>query len=521
MMLHEYQRKRRTSQLAMEKSAFGDRFGEMSRSTLSIKINISLSLLYLSLNLSAQQFNVTFSELKEKARRSTNYALPGGGFVGVSYVEDDGLLYNWKRKEKISILLFDANMNLVKQYDMANGQRAFGTIYTSFQKFGNEFWLLYSEPSSKDNYGDLKISPTTLEAGTPKTVLALSSDHNLKPGVFTPFDIRVKMSPNGKHSCLFVSNGKKNGVLCALDEELNVLWTKNDIPADIGIKPEEINCVEIDNQGNVYVGYAKDALGHVAVYKSANAPHILDVSIENGKPNDVVVLAHKNNSSITIAGGYFENSENIRGVFKAVIDVSFKVNNITKTPFSDTLVKLFHMDSWGSTKPNKFGIEPNYLAQLFEVDSNIVDLVIEIKHGIYSQDVGSIIHSGNILNVCFRNGEVSFTRIPRYELTTAPAWNNYYALPFEHKMIIFYNDNPYNLTKDINASPKLVNVQENSVLVAAVVGPDGSVQRRTPIDVQDNYMGVAEWMHSAAEGRVQVPIYGLKKKFCYATISIK
>jgi hypothetical protein len=94
-----------------------------------------------SLRLSAQQFNVAFSQQQEPFRTPGNYTLPGGGFIGVKYEKDTKLVAWTKRKEQISILLYDASMNLVKENKLANGENAFGTVYTSFKKIGNRFWL--------------------------------------------------------------------------------------------------------------------------------------------------------------------------------------------------------------------------------------------------------------------------------------------------------------------------------------------------------------------------------------------
>ena len=484
---------------------------------------ISLFLVYsITLQASAQEFNVALSEPQGDRRSSENHALPGGGFIGMTYTEDNGGAANWiKRRAKISILLFDADMKLVKENKMANGERAFSVVYIAFKKTGDKFWLIYVEPGDKNNFGDFKvveINPVTLEATKPKTIVA-PGEIRLRPDLFN-LKVDFKTSPNGKLAYFFVSTTKKEAYLCAIDEEFNTRWSQNDIATDIGIDPKNINSIEVDNKGIVYLGFTKEGFGHVAVFRDGKTPQILDITMKTGKPNEVLVLAHKNKSSITIAGGYFENTVNVHGVFKADIDDAFKIGEIIKTPFSESIVKQFDGDSWGSTKPNKYGIEPYYLAQLFEIDDNIVDLVIEIKRIISHQNIGNVVHSGNILNAYLINGSASFTRIPKYNVAVASDWSHYYAIPFGKKMVIFYNDNSSNLKKDINVSPKLVNIEDNSVLVAAVIEPDGSVQRRLPLKIEQDYMGIAEWIKPVATDRWQVPLY-FKKKLGYATISIK
>jgi hypothetical protein len=487
---------------------------------------ISLLLIYsVSFQLSAQQFKVALSETQAESETSENYALKDGGFIGMRKVQDEKGLVWVRKKESISILLYDAKMNVIKENKMGNGERAFGVVYTAFKKIAGKFWLLYSEPADKKGLGDFKaveINPSTLQGGQPKTILSADESglNAALQGMVFDFEIKFKSSPNENYSGLLISTGKKNGFLCALDKELNPLWIKKQIAADIDMTPSEINSWEVDDQGRIYLGYAKKNEGHIAVYKTASSPQILNITVGGGKPNDVVLLAHKNNSSLTIAGGYFENTQNVRGVFKGELDAALKIGPLNKIPFTEEVVKLFDSDSWGSTKPNKYGIEPEYIAQLYEVDDKTVDMVLEIKHKVYTQNVGMIVHSGSILNVYFNNGSAVFTRIPKYNVASGTDWFHYYAVPFQNKMIIFYNDNPVNLTKDINASPKLVDIEDNSVLVAAVVQPDGSVERRLPIERQEKYMGVAEWIKPVAENGVQVPVY-TKKRLSYATISFQ
>jgi hypothetical protein len=486
---------------------------------------ISVLLIYtFSLQLSAQQFKVALTEQQEESHILDIYALPGGGFIAMKYKQDIRPAQSWtKRRQTISILRYDASMKLVKENKLANGEKSFGVVYTALKKSGDTYWLIYTEPGTGNEIGDFKaaeVNPLTLETGPSKTIAA-SAETSFKP-VYALLDERIefKSSPNGMHHSLFMITDKKVAFLCSLDEQLNSLWNTKAVAKDIDCNPADVSSVEVDNQGNIYLGYVKVEAGYVAVYKNTKTPQVLDVKLDNGKPKDVLLLAHKNNSSITIAGGYFEKGENIRGVYKANIDASYKINNITISPFGDDIVKQFDNDSWGSTKPNKYGIEPKYIAQLFEVDDKIVDMVIEIKQKVYHEKIGTVVHSGNLLNVYFNNETASFTRMPKYNVAAGSGWAHFYAMPFEKKMIIFYNDNPVNLTRDINASPKLVNIEDNSVLVAAVIEPDGSMQRRLPLEIKQNYMGIAEWMKAVTTNSLQVPVY-FKKKLSYATISIQ
>src|SRR5918993_2875579 len=102
---------------------------------------ILLFLVYsINLQLSAQQFKVALTETQDESRISANYALPGGGFIGMKYIQDDRPAVAWsKRTETISLLLFNANMKLVKENKLANGEKAFGIAYTALKKIGNKF----------------------------------------------------------------------------------------------------------------------------------------------------------------------------------------------------------------------------------------------------------------------------------------------------------------------------------------------------------------------------------------------
>jgi len=52
-------------------------------------------------------------------------------------------------------------------------------------------------------------------------------------------------------------------------------------------------------------------------------------------------------------------------------------------------------------------------------------------------------------------------------------------MPFQDKVIVFYDDNDDNLKKGITESPSNSNVYKNLVLVAAIIERDGTVNEKT------------------------------------------
>jgi hypothetical protein len=247
------------------------------------------------------------------------------------------------------------------------------------------------------------------------------------------------------------------------------------------------------------------------IYKKTGAPVNKTVSI-NGTLKEVKLLAAKKGDLIYIAGTFFEETENLAGAYKASMSTTdFKLSAIKRSAFTDSLVERFSKDSWGSKKQKKYGLYPQFNAELIESGDGIVNLVAEFKTQVWGTRAVFYI-SGSILVVSFGNTATTFARIPKTRTSAGSTIGDSYAvISSQDKVIIFYNDVEKNIDRDITLDPVGSDVYSNAVLVAAVINGDGLVKREKVIDLkQKDFLAIGDRMNVLAPSVLQFPVYKIK-----------
>jgi hypothetical protein len=247
------------------------------------------------------------------------------------------------------------------------------------------------------------------------------------------------------------------------------------------------------------------------IFKQTGTPLHKTLHLVNARPSEVLLLPSKQKDSIYIAGTYFDQTDNLGGVFKSNITTTgFKLAAAKQSPFPSAIVEQFANDGWGSTRGKKYGIYPQFSSQLIETGEGI-SMVAEFR----SEDMTTKAmykFAGGILNIYFDNKQTSFSRIPKYRTSAGSTMgDSYFAFSSKGKMIIFYNDNEENLSRDIALKPLSATVYKNTVLVGAVIEADGTVKRTKVIDLKDqNFMGLVEDMKVISPSVVQIPVQKVK-----------
>lgn len=468
----------------------------------------------------AQQFAVNLSEaVKELPRNTTTFPLAEGGFIGITKNTDKD--YIGRYGQRIRLAQYDKNMNLKKQADLSEKNVVGFYLMSEFKKIGDRYWLIYVEVIDKNSPGGVKaveINPQTLEPASPKVLVSKEeanrvwTDNPRKPSFI------VKSSPDGLRTGLYLSTSKNKYFAASFDDALKMTWSSEGTFVD---KREDAEVsIATDNAGTLYAGYANEEKGYVNIYVKDREPVMLPVNLGQVKPSYVVLLAHKHSNTVSVTGMYKEEEKNLQGVYKATINTgTFQMDEAKKTRFPLEIVQLFDKDGFGSTKPGKYGLEPGHLLQLEELGDGSLDMVAEVKYFNNGPNVSALI-SGPILNVWFGPEKPSFARLPKNSVAGGAYWKHFRAFPFGEKMIIFYNDKPDNLGRDINETAKDVDVERNSVLVAGVIERDGSVKRLLPIESKEKYMGIAEWIQIVSSSEVQLLLHQGKRK-AYARIAVQ
>ena len=77
--------------------------------------------------------------------------------------------------------------------------------------------------------------------------------------------------------------------------------------------------------------------------------------------------------------------------------------------------------------------------------------------------------------------------------------------------IVFYNDNPKNLERDITKDAANSTAYNNVVLVAASFVQGKALERKLVIDLSDeNYLAISDWITLIADQTVLVPLQKIK-----------
>lgn len=407
-----------------------------------------------------------------------------------------------------SISRYDSSMKLVKELNLSEGGRMYSGAYWDFRKIGNKYWFIcaaYERTRNSPTLTAIEVNPSTLETAPPK-LLAAGSDIDLKLSFFngiTSWNIFCKTSPNGKHTSLCIFEGD-NFFVCSLDENLDLEWKKRETE---DISKVYIKSTEIDNAGNIYFAYVHDEEGHLIICTKEKKHLDKILHLKEGKPINIQLLSNKKGDAVTIAGTYQSDHDRITGVFKTQIGVgSSSIRTASIMPVPDSTVARFKEDGWRMSKKNDFLRLDIKLLQMDDENIVLTGEFREEREG--SKAYRKFYLSGSILVAFLDEKQASFARVPKARISTVYlTGDSYFVHPYRNQLIIFYNDYPAHLKRDLSKSAEEANNYKNTALIAAVVNRTGPVQRQVVIDKSaEDYMSIPEDMQSPANNVVEVPL---------------
>ena len=231
-----------------------------------------------------------------------------------------------------------------------------------------------------------------------------------------------------------------------------------------------------------------------------------------GKPNEYVLdfggkFVHKlevtsDNGKNLYLFGLYKNKYNgyVAGFFAATIDKSTNVVTTTsQAPFPQELIDQIRVDRQGSNRERDPGLGSEFtLAQVVDKHDGSKDYLLEYASEVFVPSTttmsGGRMSStasywkygyGDIIDLAVKgNGKVVITRVPKLQSTiNVRSYSNFKALPYKDKLLIFYNDDADNITRDIAKKPESVDKFGHSVLAMAVIDDKGNLTREV---VQEN-----------------------------------
>lgn len=481
----------------------------------------------------AQKINVNVTAPTETKLGSGGMVRAGNHFIGYEYTGNaDHLMhgFGWnKTKMGIDVFMYDTSLHLLKKQSLANGERIYAPMFTDMLEHNGKIYLIYSEVQEKNTLGNVmatEINQETLQADAPFVIGQVAgSGFVLKFSESTQYYFRhdIKHSPDKKNLLLSLYGGPGLFFLSVLDENLKIKWTQSSL---FGAKEDiTFKSVCVDNEGTVFLAYSNNSK---EAEKSNNTKRIAVITQQGKKQEfipdlgtswcyslELLPSAHLNRT-VHVAGIYLEDKDNesIRGVFSATLQTDKLVlSKPEKIDFPDSTVAIFDKDGWGNTKRKKYGLDRGFAPTLFEYSDGKPGLVGEFANEINSLQTRAVFSRfGNILVVHFNGSNTSFTRIPKYRVSTASLVGASYASAMVNdRLMVFYNDKEENLTKDLMESPVRSDVYKNLVLVAATVLPDGRMRREKIVDLkEEHFLTLTDMPVRIGDDRLAFPLVKIK-----------
>lgn len=388
----------------------------------------------------------------------------------------------------VTLQKYDANFKLLKQVELPNSAGKISSNYGEIHQLGSKYYFIYLQAQEGDELGDFKaieVNPATMEFAGPK-VIASSKGLGFRAPDFRYLmflGVCHKASPSGKSSMLLLMY-RDEFFVCCMDENLNLRWKKKESAK--AIPAPDIRDAEVDDAGNIYIGYKDKLKARYRQYSISGESIDRPVVLPEGSAN--IILFKATPDTVFVAGTY-RKGDNCNGVYKGVVDKKGDLGSLTSQEFPTTLIKLLDNDGWASTKSKKYGIEPEFSAELKLSGDGSLVMVSE-----FSSEAGTpgieYMHVGGVIQVYFDKSEIRFARVPKYSVGAArlqyaehslrTAGHFYFAFTTSSETIIIYGDNPENLSRNIEASPKTL-APSRQILVAARIDKNGNVTREKVI----------------------------------------
>jgi hypothetical protein len=461
----------------------------------------------------AQKFDVKWGN-KEKHIISYNNSILLENGNRLIFKNEKEIKINNTIKHRNTFLIVDNDFNELKEKVVeAEGDNP---IYSGFEKFGNNIFLLYTTIDNKTKTRAInaqKIDKGSLEIISTTTLGVF--DHDGYSNQIGPFYIISQDSSKIMAICQNMWEIDKSTLVYAkvYDKNFNLLnkiEIKLPIKYEKGNMTEKINGYYLLNNGNVCIDifeyYGKKTFNKVDGKKVPNYSRKMYVYESNTKDLKQITLSADNFNYLRNGNILFDKTgvqatfvglnsdydkKNYKGVVYATLDFKdYTIKNYKTVDFPIEILSLVEKDNFGTDKKSDPGLFDKFrVANLQRRIDGSLDLVMEYidawstaganSKGAFT-DYGTSYCFGDIINANItKDDKVTFTRIPKKQY----GFNSYDALlgtfSFTHgnDLVILYNDDKDNVDRDLNKKPDDIMKFKNSVLIAATINSKGELKR--------------------------------------------
>lgn len=175
------------------------------------------------------------------------------------------------------------------------------------------------------------------------------------------------------------------------------------------------------------------------------------------------------------------------------------VTTTTMNDFPAALVGQVKIDRQGSTRESDPGLSDKFkLATIVDREDGSKDYLVEYSsarlitrsymvNGSWTYSSYWQYDYGDIIDICVKpNGSQVITRIPKMQSSQdVRHFSNFKALPYQDKLLLFYNDDEDNIDRDLAKKPDEVLKFSKSAFVMAVVDAKGTLTRKAVFSHRD------------------------------------
>jgi hypothetical protein len=386
--------------------------------------------------------------------------------------------------------------------------------------------IVYQEMDRGGTTGNIMIADVdsnTVAIAEPRVLINLEAagfTTKLKSETVYNQRIQYKRSPDREYTLFRIYNEMEAAsfYLALFDNKMQLKWQ---LKEQLNFADKDVKQFDavVDNSGKAYLAYRLDTKGkvnnegRVLVFDAGKKQKELYLDLPGAIPSEMKLLVSQNTQLVHVAGFYYNyNSQGLQGAYAVGIQTSdLALTTMRKTAFPDNLVRQFTEDGWGHDKSNsKYGLMDKLRSKLVELDNFQPAITGEFSHsGVVNNKLYR--YTGGILHAYFGPVQTHFARLPKYRVSAgSTVGDSYSVFGLRDLMIIFYNDDIDNLSKDINSKPENSNVYKNVVMVGAIMQSDGSINRQVVIDMKkDNFLALTDMIQKRGN-QFYVPCFEVK-----------
>jgi len=322
----------------------------------------------------------------------------------------------------------------------------------------------------------------------------------------------------------YQKNANQKYYIAVLDSNMKKIWDKSvELPyADKYISLQDELVTNDGRVGVILKHYDQEVTKEMVKVDGNKIPAyktnmlLYDQAIE--KPTEYVLdlndkfvhslqLVSDNSANIVLFGLYKERYNGyISGFFTATFDKKTNKTSITNlNKFPDDLVTQIKTDKQGSDKEKDPGLSAWFKLAGTETRSNgSKDFILEYSseqlmtatsyNGAFSYTYTYWLYDyGDIIDINLqKDGKVIIGRIPKMQQSIdVRAFSNFKILPYNDKLLVFYNDDDDNINRDINKKPDEFTKFNKSVFVMGSFDKAGNVTRDVLFKNKDNKLTTA------------------------------